>query len=128
MVIVIASFSPGIYYAHQFFLRMYFDRPCTHVYAVMDVLQQEPGLTFNMDRTTVYLNEVQARQVRFLAGQRAKAKTFCQGPSVSKSNGTYDELPSQKRTAHVNYLSTPGSQDYCKVAMHMTGCRLMNHL
>lgn len=68
------------------------------------------------------MNEVQARQLRFLSGQKAKAKIFCQGPSLSKgkSKGTDDDLPSQKRTVHVDYLSTPGSQDYCKVAMHMT--------
>ena len=82
----------------------------------MDVLQQEPALTFNMDRSTVYLNKEQAQTIRFLAGQKAKAKTFCQ----SASRGKGEEPEEQRRTVHVDYLSCPGSQDHCKVAMHMT--------
>ena len=88
-----------------------------NIYANIIVSKQEGSLIFNMDRSTLYLNKSQAYQLRFLSGQKGKARRFKQGPSKSSNK---DEDSKQKRTIHVDELTCPGLPDFIRTCIHMT--------
>ncbi len=88
----------------------------TNIYANIEILQQEPALIFNMDRSTLYLNASQKQTIRQEVDRVVKSKVFKQGASKSTTPG---EEAMQQRTIHVDYLSSPGSPNYCFACIHI---------
>ena len=87
-----------------------------NVYATAVIANQAGDLWFNMDRCTVFPGKEATERLHFAEGQKKEAKKHCQGPSKA----TDEHEKEQRRTVHVDFLSSTMSMEYCHTCIHMT--------
>ena len=87
-----------------------------NVHANAVVADQVGALWFNVDRCTIFPGQEATERLYYLKGQKKEAKRHCQGPSKATEEGEKE----QRRTVHVDFLSSTMSMDFCHTCIHMT--------
>ena len=87
-----------------------------NVYANAVVANQVGALWFNVDRCTIFPGQEATERLHYSKGQKKEAKRHCQGPSKAIPEGEKE----QRRTVHVDFLSSTMSMDFCHTCIHMT--------